>query len=630
MADILKTIKEELPKVISDAAFEGANIVLYTDDKEFFKSGEEKIKEIVSKIKKRIELRADKKILVSEEETERTIRALIESEAEIVNIIFDVQRSVVLIEAKKPGLVIGKQGSILADIRRATYWLPVVQRSPAIPSKITEKIRSVLYSNNTYRRKFLNDVGKKIYNDWNPEKKEMWVRLSVLGSGSQVGRSCFLLHTPYSKILLDCGINAAISEGPEKFPYLDVSEIGDINTIDAIIVSHAHIDHCGLVPYLYKMGFKGPCYMTAPTRDISALLQLDLIGVAYKKAQFPIYKAEDIKEMVRHSICLNYNEVTDITSDMRITFYNAGHVLGSAQVHINIGNGLHNFVYTGDTKYGKTRLLDAAVNRYPRVEAMQLESTYGGKFDVLPTKKEIEDKFILLVKETIARKGKILLPELGLGHAQETMLRVEESIRLGELPQIPVYVDGMIWDINGIHTAYPDFLSASVRNQVFQDNNPFLSDIFKRIGSAEERKKVIEGGPCIIIATSGMLVGGASVEYFRHLADNPNNLIVFGCYQASGSLGREVKEGAKEISLGGDYGSEKVKVNLRVETMYGLSAHSGRNELLQFISRMIPRPKKIIINHGEISKSLDLASTLYRSNKIETIVPKNLETIRLK
>jgi len=127
-----------------------------------------------------------------------------------------------------------------------------------------------------------------------------------------------------------------------------------------------------------------------------------------------------------------------------------------------------------------------------------------------------------------------------------------------------------------------------------------------------------------------MLVGGASVEYFRHLADNPNNLIVFGCYQASGSLGREVKEGAKEISLGGDYGSEKVKVNLRVETMYGLSAHSGRNELLQFISRMIPRPKKIIINHGEISKSLDLASTLYRSNKIETIVPKNLETIRLK
>ncbi|MBI5803652.1 beta-CASP ribonuclease aCPSF1, partial [Candidatus Pacearchaeota archaeon] len=477
---------------------------------------------------------------------------------------------------------------------------------------------------------FLNDIGKKIYNDWNPEKKDMWIRLSFLGGAGQVGRSCLLLHTPNSKIILDCGINPAIAEGYEKFPYLDVSEIGDINSIDAVILSHAHLDHSGLVPYLYKMGYKGPAYMTPPTRDIAALLQLDLIGVAYKKAEFPLYKAEDIKEMVRHSICLDYGEVTDITPDIRITFYNAGHVLGSAQTHINIGNGLHNFVYTGDTKYGKTRLLDPAINRFPRVETMQLESTYGAKQDVLPPLREIEERFMEIVKDTIAKKGKILLPELGLGHAQETMLRVEEAIRTGQLPRIPVYVDGMIWDINAIHTAYPDFLSANVRNKVFQDNNPFVSDIFKRIGSAAERKQVLEGGSCIIIATSGMLVGGASVEYFRNLAEYENNVILFGCYQAVGSLGRQVKDGAKEVNLGKDYGNEKIKVNLRVETMYGLSAHSGRNELIQFINRMTPRPKKIIINHGELSKSLDLASTIYRSNRIETTVPKNLETIRLK
>lgn len=630
MADILKTIKEEIPSSISDANFEGANIVLYTEDKEFFKNGDNKIKEVVSKIKKRVELRADKKILVSEEETEKTIRALVQEDAEIVNIIFDVQRSVVVIEAKKPGLVIGKQGSILNDIKRSTFWLPVVQRSPAIPSKITEKIRSVLYANNTYRRKFLHDVGKKIYNDWNPEKKEMWVRLSVLGSGGQVGRSCFLLHTPNSKVLLDCGINPAIQDGPEKFPYLDVSEIGDINSIDAIILSHAHLDHCGLIPYLYKMGYRGPTYMTAPTRDIAALQQLDMVGIAFKKAQFPLYKAEDIKEMVRHSICLEYGEVTDITPDIRITLYNAGHVLGSAQTHINIGNGLHNFVYTGDTKYSKTRLLDPAVNRFPRVETIQLESTYGSKQDTLPPLREVEERFLNLVKDTIARGGKVLLPDLGFGHAQETVLRVEEAVRTGKLPKIPVYVDGIIWDINAIHTAYPDFLSANIRNQVFQDNNPFLSDIFTRIGSPTERKNVIEGGPCIVIATSGMLVGGASVEYFRHFAGNEKNTIVFGCYQAAGSLGREVKEGAKEVNLGQDYGNEVVRVNLTVETMYGLSAHSGRNELMQFINRMSPKPKKIIINHGEISKSLDLASTLYRSYKVETTVPKNLETIRLK
>lgn len=630
MADILKTIKDELPNVISEATFEGANIVLYTEDKDFFKTGEDKIKETVSKIKKRIELRADKKILASEDETEKTIRALVEPEADIQNIIFDVQRSVVIIEAKKPGMVIGKGGSILNDIKRSTFWLPTVQRSPAITSKITEKIRSVLYANNTYRRKFLNDIGRKIYDDWNPEKKEMWVRLTMLGGGSQVGRSCLLLHTPNSKVLLDCGINPGIQDGPDKFPYLDVSEIGDLQTIDAVILSHAHLDHSGLLPYLYKMGYKGPCYMTAPTRDISALQQLDMIGIAYKKAQFPLYKAEDIKEMVRHSICLDYGEVTDITQDVRITFYNAGHVLGSAQTHINIGNGLHNFVYTGDTRYSKGRLLDAAVNRFPRVESLQLESTYGGKADILPSLKEVEATFLQVVNDTIKEKGKVLLPDLGFGHAQETMLRVEEAVRTGKLPKIPVYVDGMIWDINAIHTAYPDFLSANVRNQVFQDNNPFLSDVFKRVGSPTERKEVIEGGPCIVISTSGMLNGGASVEYFRHFASNPKNTIIFGCYQAAGSLGREVKEGAKEVNLGKDYGDEIVKVNMRVETMYGLSAHSGRNELLQYINRMNPRPKKIIINHGEISKSLDLASTLYRSNKIETTVPKNLETIRLK
>ena len=625
--EILKKIKEELSSTICDASFEGANIVLYTNDKEFFKNGENEIKRIVDIIKKRVELRADKSILASEEDTEKTIKALVEEDSGITNIIFDIQRSVVIVEAKKPGLVIGKQGSVLSNIKKSTMWSPVVRRSPIIPSKITEKIRSVLYANNTYRRKFLDNIGKKIYLDWSPEKMDMWVRVTYLGGGRQVGRSCLLLQTPNSKILLDCGVNPAISEGTEKFPYLNVSEIGDLNSVDAIVLSHAHLDHSGMIPYLYKMGYKGPVYMTEPTRDISALLALDLVGVAYKQAAHPLYKPEDIKEMVRHSITLDYGEVTDITSDIRITLYNAGHVLGSSQVHINIGNGLHNFVYSADTKYGKTRLLDPAVNHFPRVETVTIESTYGSKDDVLPPRQETEGKFLDYAKKVIDRKGKILLPELGLGHAQETLLRVEESIRKGDLPNVPVYIDGMIWDITAIHTAYPDFLSSSVRSKIFQDNNPFASEYFKRVGSPTERKEVIEGGPCIIIATSGMLVGGASVEYFKNLAENPNNMIIFGCYQAIGSLGRQVQEGNSQVIL--DNG-EKIEVKLEVQTLSGLSAHSGRGELMQYIKRMIPKPKKVLINHGEVSKCLDLASTIYRNDRIETAVPKNLETIRLK
>jgi len=408
MTDILKSIKEQLNAKITEANFEGANIVIYTDNENFFKEGEGKIKEIVEQIKKRVELRADEKILTNQEEAKAIIRKIVPEEAEITEILFDEHRSIVVIEAKKPGLVIGKQGSIFSDIRKQTLWTPQVQRSPAIKSNITESIREVLYSNSAYRRKFLNSVGEKIYKEWNPEKMEEWVRLTFLGSGRQVGRSCLLLQTPNSKILLDCGIDVA-SQGDEKFPHFNVPEF-NINEIDAVVISHAHLDHVGLLPYLFKMGYRGPVYMTTPSRDLAALTALDFIGVAYKQAATPLFSSKDIKEMVKHSVCLNFNEVTDIAPDIRLTFYNSGHALGSAMVHFNIGNGLHNFLYTADYKYIKTRLLDPAIASFPRVESVLTEATYGSKDDILPPRIESEEKLLDAIKKTIDRGGKVLIP----------------------------------------------------------------------------------------------------------------------------------------------------------------------------------------------------------------------------
>ena len=626
--DILKQITDQLHESITDATFEGANIVLYTDNAKFFREGESKIKGIVDQIKKRIELRADEKILMEQEKTEAEIRKIVPQEAEITNIIFDIQRSIVIIEAKKPGMVIGKQGSILDEVRKTTMWTSQVQRSPAIKSKITDSIREVLYANNNYRRKFLNDIGKKIYKEWNPEKVDEWIRLTFLGGARQVGRSSFLLQTPNSKILLDCGIDVA-SQGADRFPYMDIPEF-DLNQLDAIIISHAHLDHVGLLPYLYKMGYRGPVYMTPPTRDIAALLALDFIGVAYKQATKPLFDSTDIKEMVKHSICLNYNEVTDVTPDIRLTFYNSGHVLGGALCHLNIGNGLHNLIYAGDFKYARSRLLDPAVATFPRAETVITESTYGAKTDIFPPRQETEDKLIDLVNKTIERKGKILIPELGLGRAQETMLVLEDAISSGKLKKVPIYIDGMIWDINAIHTAYPDFLGSKVRTDIFQDKNPFVSEFFSRVGSPQERKNVIEGGPCIVLATSGMLVGGASVEYFKEFASNPNNSIIFVCYQGAGSLGRQVQEGIKETRMIVDGREEIIKVELEVNTITGFSAHAGRNELLSFFNNIRPKPKRIIIGHGEVSKCLDLASALYKLNHVETNVPRILETLRLR
>lgn len=629
MSDILKDIQNELPKnLITSANFEAANIVLYTEDIEFFRDNEGKIKEIVNKFKKRVELRADEKLLKSQEETEKIIREVVPVDANLTDILFDPQRSIVVIEAKRPGLVIGKSGLILKDIKDKTFWIPQVQRSPAIQSKITENIRAVLYQNNNTRKRFLNAVGKKIYKEWNPEKVEEWIRLTILGGGRQVGRSCILLSTPQTKILLDCGINVA-GKGKEKFPYLDVSEF-KINELDAIVLSHAHLDHSGLIPYLFKMGYRGPIYMTAPTRDIAALLALDFIGVAYKQAAAPLFSSIDIKEMVKHTICLNFNEVTDIAPDIRITFYNSGHALGSAIVHMNIGNGAHNLIYSGDFKYGRTKLLDRAISTFPRLETMIIESTYGSKLDILPPRKESEDELVEEIRKTIEKNGKILIPELGLGRAQETMLILQEAMKEGRLPQVPIYVDGMIWDINGIHTAYPDFLNTQVRKEIFEDNNPFASETFQRVGSPQERKLVIEGGPCVVLATSGMLMGGASVEYFRHFAQSKNNKICFVCYQGVGSLGRQIQEGAKQIKMNCEGNDENLDVNLDVVTIAGLTAHAGRTELLEFANKTQPRPNRIILVHGEQSKCLDLASTIYKLHHIETNVPRNLETIRLK
>jgi len=626
--DILKNIKEQLDTNITEANFEGANIVLYTDNEKFFKEGEAKIKQIVDQIKKRIELRADQNILTEQKIAEEKIRKIIPEEAEITNIIFDVQRSIVVLEAKKPGIVIGKQGSILEEIKKTTLWIPQVRRSPAIKSLITESIRDVLYDNNNYRRKFLNNIGKKIYKEWNPEKVEEWVRITPLGGARQVGRSCILLQTPNSKILIDCGIDVASSD-KDRFPYFDIPEF-DISQLDAVIISHAHLDHVGLLPYLYKMGYTGPTYMTAPSMDLAALMALDFIGVAYKQAAQPLFSSKDIKEMVKHTICLNFNEVTDIAPDVRITFYNAGHTLGSAMIHFNIGNGLHNFVYTGDFKYARTRLLDPAITTFPRIESIMVESTYGSKKDILPQRIESEEKLLEIISKTIENGGKILIPELGLGRAQETMLIFEDAIKNKRMKQVPIYIDGMIWDINAIHTAYPDFLSNKIKLSIFQDKNPFASEIFSRIGSQQERKKVIEGGSCIVLATSGMLVGGASVEYFREFAGNDKNAVVFVCYQGVGSFGRQVQEGLKEAKMIVDGREEFVKINLQVCTIDGLSAHAGRNEIIAFFNNMRPRPKRIMINHGEVSKCLDLASALYKLNKVETNVPRILETLRLR
>jgi len=629
MLQILKEVLDNIPKSknISNSGFEGANIVLYTKDREFFLDNEGIIKGIVDKIKKRVELRADPSIALDVENAEEKIKQIIPQEAKIAEIVFDPQRNRVIIEAEKPGLAIGKNGEVLKEIRRETLWVPTIKRTPALRSKIIEHIRQVLYENNDYRKKFLNKIGERIYSGYTKERKSEWVRVSFFGAGRQVGRSCLFLQTPESRILLDCGVNIAASE-QHAYPLLDAPEF-KLEDLDAVICAHAHLDHSGFIPWLYKMGFRGPMYCTEPTRDIVSLLALDYISIAFKEAKDAIFSVSDVKEMVKHTVCMDYGEVTDITPDVRLTFYDAGHILGSALVHLHIGNGMHNLLYTSDFKYGKTLLLEPANTKFPRLETVIMEATYGGRDNIVSTFKESEEQLMQIVKKTIERGGKVLIPTLGVGRSQEMMVIIEKAVKEGRMPKIPIYMQGMVWDVTAIHTAYPDFLSNQLRRQIFhRDQNPFLSDIFKQVGSFKEQKKVIEEeGPCVILATSGMLTGGPSVAYFKELADNPKNSIIFVNYQGEESLGRLVQRGEKEVKVNGE---GKVKVNLEVYTLDGFSGHSDRNQLINFVRRLEPQPKKIILVHGESSRCLDLASSLHKLQKVETIAPKNLESIRIR
>jgi uncharacterized protein len=630
MTKIIKEIMKFLPEdKISEACFEGANIVLYTKSKDFFFNNNGIIKEIVDNIKKRVELRPDPSIVMDPEEAEKEIRAVIPVEAGISQVIFDTERSQVVIEAEKPGLAIGKQGMLLREIKQKTLWIPLIRRTPPIRSHLIENIRAVLYQKSDYRRKFLDKVGHRIYDGWIREKKHEWVRMTVLGAGRQVGRSCFLLQTPESRVLIDCGVDVASDK--DAYPFLDSPDF-NINELDAVIISHSHLDHCGFVPYLFKYGYRGPVYCTTPTRDVMALLLLDYIKIMRTDAREPIFSSDDVKELVMHTICLEYDEVTDVTPDVRITLHNAGHIMGSALVHLHIGNGLHNILYTADMKFGKTSLLEPADTRFQRLETLIIESTYGGKDNMLPSKKECEDYLADIIKKTIDRRGRVLIPVLGSGRAQEVMLIVENLVRTGQLEKIPVYIDGMVWDITAIHSAYPEYLNSIVRKQIFHRNqNPFLAEIFKRVGSSKERREILEeGGPCVVLATSGMLVGGPSVEYLKNFAHSERNSLVFVAYQGEGSLGRRIQRGERELMFANGNRQEMLPMKMEVFTLEGFTGHSSRKQLMSYIYKLNPKPKKVIVNHGENSRCLDLASSIHKMYRIESVAPRNLEAIRIK
>lgn len=629
-ARIMQIILQHVPREaeITRVEFEGPRLAIYTKKPEILLSQSYIVSDIVSLIRKRITLRSDPSIRMKPEEAEKFICSIVPKEAEITNILFDENIGEVVIEAKKPGLVISKNGATLQEIIKVTKWRPRILRAPPIPSKIIAHIRHYLYQEVKERQRILRNVGERIFRT--PLYKSQEVLVTFLGGFRQVGRSAILVRTRESSILLDCGINPGTINPEDSFPRIDLNEF-DLSSLDAVIISHAHLDHCGLLPFLYKYGYDGPVYCSEPTLSLMSLLQLDYLDVLSREGVIPPYDQKDVREMVLHTIPLRYGIVTDIAPDVKLTLHNAGHILGSAIVHLHIGEGLHNIVYTGDFKFAKTMLLESAVASFPRVETLIMESTYGSQEDLMPPRYEVEEKFASLVAETLKAGGKVLVPVLAVGRAQEIMLVLNQYMREGKVPEAPIYIEGMVNEVTAIHTAYPEYMSKEIQNMILHENvNPFQSEYFVNIKNTDARSEVLSGSPCIILATSGMLEGGPAIEYFRELASDERNMVILVSYQIEGTLGRRLQSGMRDVTLINPEGKvEVVNVKLRVKSVEGFSGHSDRSQLLNYIKRLTPKPHKVVIGHGEKSKCLDLSLTVERVFKIGSTAPENLETIRL-
>ncbi len=626
--ELKKKVKALIPKnvKVKNVDIEGPVVVIYVENPQEFAESGDIIKMLAKDLRKRITVRPDPKSLKPPEEAKEIIKQIVPEDAKITNFFFDEENGEVIIEAEKPGVVIGKQGSTLREIMKAVGWSPKPVRTPPIKSKTIEDIRNYLLSVKEERRKILRKIGERIHRGCLYDDK--WVRVTFLGGAREVGRSCYLLNTPESRIMIDCGVNVS---NIQMSPYFYVPEVQPLSDIDAIVITHAHLDHCGLVPLLYRYGYKGPIYLTAPTRDLMVLLQKDFIEVSEREGIKPPYGSRDIREALKHTITLDYGVVTDISPDVRLTFYNAGHILGSAIAHFHVGEGLYNIAFTGDFKFERTRLFDKASTNFPRLEALVMEATYGGSQDVQPSRKEAEERLIAVINETIKRGGKVLIPTFAVGRSQEVMIVLEEAIREKKLErEVTVYLDGMIHEATAIHTAYPEYLNSHLRDLIFhQGLNPFISDSFVNVDSQSKREEVInDPSPSVILATSGMLNGGPVMEYFRFLAEDERNTIIFVGYQAEGTLGRRIQKGWKEVPFNVDGRREVVKVNMQVETVDGFSGHSDRRQLMGYVKALSSKPEKVVTIHGEESKCVDLASSIYKAYRIETRAPHNLETIR--
>jgi uncharacterized protein len=609
MAVILQSLPQEAS--LTKIEYEGPCIALYSKNPSYLLQNNQLVLNMVNTIKKRIVIRTDESIRLSQDESTKLIADTIPKDAVVTGTFFDAVLGEAVIFAKKPWLILREGNSL--DLTEKIGWKVRVRKAPQNMLPI-ETLYKTLAEKTSQRIKFYREVGDKIFRPKLSDQAE--ASLLTLGGFAEIGRSCMLLETRESKIILDCGLNVSAKDPLAATPRFDIAGIS-MEDIDAVVLSHAHLDHTGFTPALFKYGYRGPVYCTEPTILLMSMLQREYLRHCGSDTFF---SEQDIDNAVTHTITLMHGIVTDISPDVKLVLSNSGHIIGSTSVHLHIGNGEHNLVYTGDMKFGKTLTLENASWNFPRVETMIIESTYGGKEDIMCSHEQAEAHLATAIESTVAAGGHVLMPVPAVGVSQELILLLDRFTKSGSL-RTKVLVEKIISEATAVYEAYPEFLSKELGNHVLESETSQFGPQF----SIVESDTLKPSEPAIVLAPSSMLVGGPSVDYLKQIANDPRNTLIMLSYQSLDTPGRALLDGARQITIKG----ESVKVECQVKRIDGLGSHSDYNQLMAYVMRLRPKLRRVLVNHGERPKAQNLASMINKQLRIQTQHPLVQEAIKL-
>lgn len=613
MVKILNTLPSE--SGLTRIEYEGPRIALFSTNPAYFILNSNIISNMVNTVKKRIVIRTDESIRKSEAECADALRKTLPSVIKVSRLLFDpaVGEITALVENLTQEYTLSDQDN--AILSEKTGWRFLIRRSPE-NLELIEQINAIMVRRTNERIRFYKEVGDKIFRPRLNERTE--VSLVLLGGFNEIGRSCILVTTNESNVLLDCGINSFCSDTTAFAPRFDVTGL-NIDDIDCVLLSHAHLDHSGFLPMLFRHGYKGPIYCSEPTIPLTYLL---LKGNVQPNQQmgFMNPSPSEIEDVMTHMIPLPYMVVTDITPDIRLTLANAGHILGSSITHLHFGNGDHNLVYTGDFKFGNSLALENAYWNFQRVETLIVESTLGGKEDILKSRDDMNHKLLELINSCLSRGGNLLFPVPILGQSQELVLTLSSYVKEGLL-SAKICVEKSIGEASSIYETYMEYLSKEIK----QELDGYSVNMFNPPKSQIVESKKLRKGSHLILSPSSMLTHGPSVGYLDQICDDPLSTVVLTCPPLPNTPARSLVEGKRDLVIEG----RRLSVECRVESFADLTIHSDYGQILAYVKRMKQKLRKVIVNHGDKSKAQNLAGSINRILRIHTQHPLVEEAVKL-